>query len=64
MQAIELSTTISAQGGNRRERQANLCQALAAAANQMSAAILPASPLSSGGGHLSARSQVSGRIGR
>ena len=55
MQAIELSTTISAQGGNRRERQANLCQALAAAANQMSAAILPASTPSSYGGHLSAR---------
>ena len=39
MQAIQLSTTISAQGGNRRERQANLCQALAAVANQMSAAM-------------------------
>lgn len=64
MQAIELSTTISAHGGNRRERQANLRQALAAAANQMSAAILPASPPSSDAGHLSARSQVSGQIGR
>ena len=32
MQAIELSTTISAQGGNRRERQVNLRQALAAVA--------------------------------
>jgi hypothetical protein len=64
MQAIELSITISAQGGNRRERQANLCQALAAAVNQMSAAILPASTPSSDGGHLSARSQVSGQIGR
>ena len=32
MQAIELSTTISAQGGNRLERQANLRQALAAVA--------------------------------
>jgi hypothetical protein len=64
MQAIELSIKISAQGGNRRERQANLCQALAAAVNQMSAAILPASTPSSDGGHLSARAQVSGQIGR
>ena len=64
MQAIQLSTTISAQGGNRRERQANLCQALAAAANQMSAAMPLASPPSSDGGHLSARAQVSGQIGR
>ena len=32
MQAIELSTTISAQGGNRLERQVNLRQALAAVA--------------------------------
>jgi hypothetical protein len=55
MQAIELSTTISAQGGNRRERQVNLRQTLAAVANQMSAAILPASTPSSYGGHLSAR---------
>ena len=32
MQAIELSTTISAHGGTRRERQMNLRQALAAVA--------------------------------